>query len=1222
MKQYVSLLKVPLCSMVLAVGMVAFAADPMMSADRNDYAVVADGKPAVVLVDEGDDAGVILAADNLVADLERVSHGKSTRVTKVGNADSVIIAGTLSSRYIAPLLESGKISAAELTGKREKYLLSVVDRPLPGIDRAVVIAGSDKRGAIYGIYELSRQLGVSPWYWMMDVPVRKVKEARIKPGVFTDGEPKVEYRGIFINDEWPAFGKWANEKFGGINAKCYERIFELVLRLKGNYMWPAMWGSAVFDDDPATGPLADRMGIVMGTSHHEPMHLNQQDWKRWPERGAWDYSTNAKGLQEFWRTGIERAKDWEKIVTIGMRGDGDEPMGGGNNRAILERVIADQRQIIADVTGKPTEETPQLWALYKEVLEYYDNGMTVPDDVTLLLCDDNWGNVRRLPPIGAPKRAGGFGMYYHFDYVGAPRNSKWLNCNDIPHVWEQLNLTYCHGVDKLWIVNVGDLKPMEYPIQFFLDMAWDPERFTPENLLDHAVAFCETIVGKDNAPWAARLLTTYAKYARRVTPEQLAHNTFTDNYDEWRRVVGDFNSLRREALVLLDRLPSSARGAYRQLILFPIEAMSNLYNMYYSQHMNLVLADKNDPTANAYADDVERFFRRDAELVKGYHRLNDGKWNHLMCDVHIGYTSWNGPKKNVMPETRRVTQERTSQTTYVPADELKALPPLDRGRQTRYMEKDGQICIEAEHFARKTDGAARWTILPGQGRTRSAVTTLPVDASIEGMSLEYDIETLKDGKATVTLRFSPVLPYNGKGHSYAISIDGQKEKIVTINAREQINTWAKSYVIDSKTYYTLKKGRHTIKIRPLTGGLALQRVLIDLGGLKKSFFGAPENPVPEAGWVGTWATAVEATGERDMPKTTTLANTTLRQVIRVSLGGERLQLCLSNVFGDGDVDVKDVYIADAGEGSRIDADSATRVTFGGKNAFTMKKGASLVSDDIAYRLRPQQRLAVTISFGERVPQHATSHRGSRTNSYIAQGVVGSTETFKPFETVAHWYYLSALNVWTGKDAVAVLGDSITDGRGSTTDAQNRWTDTLSRHLGDGEADEAPRMGVLNLGIGGNSLLKGGLSHPGVLRFDRDILAQRGVSRLIVLIGVNDIAGTREKHEEKCRTLELAYAHLIDRAHVAGIGVWLGTITPMKGNGCFSDEREAMRQRLNAWIRANTTVEGVIDFDELVRDPADTQRLLPRYSQDGLHLTPAGYEAMGAFAAKQLGEGTK
>src|SRR5699024_14646 len=263
-------------------------------------------------------------------------------------------------------------------------------------------------------------------------------------------------------------------------SKMYAHVFELILRLRGNYLWPAMWGKAFNEDDPGNPKLADKYGIVMGTSHHEPMMRAQAEWTAHSEEygnGEWNYLTNEQGLKQFWREGFKRNHKYQNLVTIGMRGDGDMAMEGAGslqkNIDLMERIIADQRKIIEDVTGKPASETPQVWATYKEVLQYYENGMKVPDDVIILLTDDNWGDVRRLPDLNEEKHPGGYGMYYHVDYHGAPRSYRWLNMNQLPHMWEQLQLTYDYGVDKVWILNVGDIKPMEYPTTFFLDMAWN-----------------------------------------------------------------------------------------------------------------------------------------------------------------------------------------------------------------------------------------------------------------------------------------------------------------------------------------------------------------------------------------------------------------------------------------------------------------------------------------------------------------------------------------------------------------------------------------------------------------------------------------------------------------------------------------------------------------------------------------------------------------------------
>ena len=273
-------------------------------------------------------------------------------------------------------------------------------------------------------------MGVSPWYWWADVPVKKKDNVYVLPVGYTTGEPKVKYRGIFLNDEAPALSGWAKEKFGGLNHEFYEHVFELILRLKGNYLWPAMWDNNFDDDDSLNQKLADEYGIVMGTSHHEPMMRSWKEWQKYGH-GDWNYQTNDSTLREYWREGIKRMNSYESIVTLGMRGNGDEAMSETSNIGLMERIISDQRKILADVTGKDVTTIPQVWALYKEVQEYYDKGMRVPDDVTLLLCDDNWGNIRKLPKLTAKPRKGGYGIYYHFDYVGGPRNYKWLNTNQI-----------------------------------------------------------------------------------------------------------------------------------------------------------------------------------------------------------------------------------------------------------------------------------------------------------------------------------------------------------------------------------------------------------------------------------------------------------------------------------------------------------------------------------------------------------------------------------------------------------------------------------------------------------------------------------------------------------------------------------------------------------------------------------------------------------------------
>ena len=614
------------------------------------FTLIEDGKATPLLLDEKDDVGIIIAVKNLQDDFRKVT-GRQAELLHSVRGPRLIVAGSLESRFVKELVKAKKIDITSLKGKREKYLMKAVSRPFDGVDEAWVVVGSDKRGTIYGIYELSEQIGVSPWYDWADVPVVQRKDLYIQRGEYTAGEPAVKYRGIFLNDEAPCLTGWVKHTYGTNygDHRFYARVFELILRLRGNFMWPAMWAWSFYADDPENSKTAHDMGIIMGTSHHEPMARNHQEWARKRKQyGVWDYATNQKVLDRFFREGIERVKDTEDLITIGMRGDGDAPMGGKEgadheyvnrdeyNMNLLKKVIKNQRRIIKDVTGRPADERPQVWAIYKEVQRFYDMGLRVPDDVIMLLCDDNWGNVRRLPNAEERKRPGGWGMYYHVDYVGAPRNSKWLNVTPIQNMWEQLQLTYDYGVDKLWILNVGDLKPMEYPVTLFLDMAWNPKRYTADNLLEHPRGFCARQFGEEQADEAARILNLYSKYNGRVTPEMLDRHTYNIETGEWKQVADEYRKLEADALRQYLSLPQEYHDAYKQLILFPVQAMANLYEMYYAQAMNHKLYKENNPQANFWADKVVQTFKFDSLLCDDYNNvMSGGKWKNMMAQKHI-----------------------------------------------------------------------------------------------------------------------------------------------------------------------------------------------------------------------------------------------------------------------------------------------------------------------------------------------------------------------------------------------------------------------------------------------------------------------------------------------------------------------------------------------------------------------------------------------------------
>jgi hypothetical protein len=633
------------------------AAPPYIALENGKgyFPLAVGGKVASLYTDAEEFAGVTRALKNLQSDLKKVTGTEPNLAQSTDFKEkNIVLVGTLEkNKAIDDLVKSGKLSIKEIQGKWETFLIQTIEKPFKDVEKALVVVGSDKRGTIFGIYDLSAQIGVSPWYWWADVPVKQQNNLFVKAGKYSAGEPHVKYRGIFINDEAPALSGWAWEKFGGFKSKMYENVFELILRLKGNFLWPAMWGNAFYDDDPLNPKLADEYGVVIGTSHHEPMMRAHDEWRRYGS-GKWNYTVNDSVLRDFWRKSLQRTGNYESLVTVGMRGDGDEPMTEGTQIALLERVVKDQRQIISEVSGKKAEETPQVWALYKEVQDYYDKGMRVDDDITLLLCDDNWGNIRKLPNLAEKPRKGGYGIYYHFDYVGGPRNYKWVNTNPIARVWEQMHLAYQYKARQIWIVNVGDIKPMEFPISFFLDYAWNPNKIQAEDLQRYTEWWASQQFDNQYAKEIAEMLTKYTKYNSRRKPELLAPDTYSlFHYKEAETVVEEYNSLARRAEFLYNFMPAEQKDAFFQLVLHPIKACANLNELYLTVAKNRLYSQQGRLATNDLADKARKLFEKDAEISNFYHKnVANGKWNHFMSQTHIGYTYWQQPPNNVMPDVK------------------------------------------------------------------------------------------------------------------------------------------------------------------------------------------------------------------------------------------------------------------------------------------------------------------------------------------------------------------------------------------------------------------------------------------------------------------------------------------------------------------------------------------------------------------------------------------
>ena len=765
---------------------IALAALTVSASER--FCIAKDGKAAQVIIDGNDWKGVIRAANNLGDDVHKVTGVASPVVEyapTMSQPSGSIIVGTIGkSRLIDRLIKQKKLDVKKIKGRWEGYCIDVVD------GRNLVIAGNDKRGTIFGIYEISRRIGVSPWYWMADAPVVHQDELYYDDGYEYDW-PAVKYRGIFINDEWPSFGTWCQKHFGGVNSKAYEKIFELLLRLKANYFWPAMWATNFNEDDPESPRLADEMGIVMGTSHHEPMMRSHREYlKRKEQVGPWDYATNKERVDQFFREGMERNKNYDNLVTIGMRGDGDVAMGKGDdaeNMKTLKNVIDGQRKMIKDIYGRP-DAVPQLWAIFTEVQRYYDAGFTVPDDVTLLFCDNNWGYIRRKGTAAERKRKGGLGLYYHIDMNGGPWNDRWINTTTVPKLREQLNLAYQSGIDRIWIINVGDLKPKEMPISFIMDYAWDPECVDADNTDGWLREWTASVLGalpSDNVTKeCADIIARYSKYNLWRKPEVQVPGLF--NYAEMLRLNNLWQSLVLRCEALKERIPAPAQDAFYQLVYYPAVASAGVAMMYNAATIgdSLTVCD---------------LMEKDQRLTDYYNKvMAGGKWDGMMLDNHIGYTQWSIPDKNRHPMSLGYKVDHPLLHSFAAPSTEYSIPAIDFSNT----EREVHPCFNG------------WTILWGLGRgdgcmgAADVMKEWPADGS--GPKLEYEVTfhpSLGEGKgvglAIGILPTQDIVP--ARGLRLGVQIDDQPMQV--IDARQGLH--------DEFQEYTPKNLAQSKNLKPL-----------------------------------------------------------------------------------------------------------------------------------------------------------------------------------------------------------------------------------------------------------------------------------------------------------------------------------------------------------------------------------------------------------------------
>jgi len=614
--------------------------------------------------------GVKRIAKKVAADFEKVC-GVLPRITELPvNGGAAIIFATLGkSQLTDKLISEKKFDPSLIRGKWEVYQIKLIDSPLDGVSKALLVCGSDKRGTIYGMFALSEYIGVSPLHFWGDAePARRDKIEITEKIETVSKEPSVKYRGFFINDEWPCFGTWAFSRYGGFNAEMYDNVFELLLRLKGNYLWPAMWTSSFALDGPGNlnEELADIYGVVIGASHHEPCLRASEEWDKVRGKESvygndWNYYTNKEGLLRYWEDALKRSGKYGKIITIGMRGERDSSMLGENaalkdNIDLLKDIIKNQRELIKKHVNSNLDEVPQVLALYKEVEEYfYGNGQVTGlkdwdelNGVICMLCEDNFGFMRTLPTADIRERRGGFGMYYHFDYHGGPISYEWLPSTSFERTWEQMCMAYDYGIRDIWIVNVGDLKFNEVPLAYFMELAYDFEKWgtgAPNSIGEYtALWFEKTFPLADTSirEKMARVLHGYIRMNAMRRPEAQNSRIYHPcHYLEADRMFTLARNIEKENEEVYSALPENEKNAYYSMIYFPAKASVNLLKMNLYAGKNRHYAKQGKKIANKYAALVTGCIEKDRALAKEFALFKNGKWNGMELEQHIGFVKWN-----------------------------------------------------------------------------------------------------------------------------------------------------------------------------------------------------------------------------------------------------------------------------------------------------------------------------------------------------------------------------------------------------------------------------------------------------------------------------------------------------------------------------------------------------------------------------------------------------
>ncbi|PNU04397.1 hypothetical protein A8V01_20440 [Novosphingobium guangzhouense] len=932
------------------------------------FPLVAAGRTPTIYVDGNDAAVVTIAAKAFAKDVEAVSGVLPGVRTTTPAGDVAIIAGTLGqSAVIDQLVAQGKLSATALRQQPEGYVIADIKGGISGVGRALVVVGADRRGTAYGIFELSRMIGVSPWTWWADLKPAHQDTITLPIDRIEHKSPSVKYRGFFINDEDWSIRPWAEEHdpTGTIGPDTYARVCELLLRLRGNLLWPAMHKVTVaFNLDARNAKVADDYAIVMGASHAEPMLRNNVGEWNHTQRGEYNYDTNGPAVLEYWRERVKANGNYENLYTIGMRGLHDSAIVAGHEAdgvALLEKVVADQRQLFRNELNRDPATVPQVFVPYKEVLDVYRKGMKVPQDAILGWVDDNHGYIRQLSTDAEQKRAGGGGVYYHISYWGKPNDYLWLDSTPPALIGEEMRKAYATNARAMWMLNVGDIKPGEKGTEYFLDLAYDFDGTSKLTQHDWLRQWATRTFGKEQADAVATLLGEYYRLSYARKPEHMGYNDEelgiegTDMSpvaygDEAERRMRGYLALDAQASRIADALPENLRDGFFQLVQYPIHGAAKMNEKILRADRSFLYAWQGRASANLQADAAIAAFRDVKAATATYNAIGDGKWTRFMddapryqsvfsappvgrvqpaeasglgvavegsvdalvsspatpqADYGLRMKPWrndNAPRDR-LPTFVRATDQRhfidvfstgaqaldftvTASEPWIRVDRSDVRPggdvrlwiSIDWGRlggqraegnvtvagmgsqqmvsltadpmtarAGTLVEDNAIVAIEPHHYSKLYNrGGSGWRHVPGLGRSGHALESGAGTASSNDAAsapyAEYRFITQGSGAARLRLGFVPTFPLNGEHKlRYAVSIDGAPAKVVDIEANKDWDDAVQRATTVTTTEWQLDKpGAHSLRIFAMDPGLVMDSIVLDLGGLRKSYMAPPE----------------------------------------------------------------------------------------------------------------------------------------------------------------------------------------------------------------------------------------------------------------------------------------------------------------------------------------------------------------------------------------------